>query len=288
MSEIEFITDVRQSPDSGELIVVKQRMAIAGEVNPVGPPIEVRLGRQKWTAQLEPFLSTDLATGTTFGVNVRNTGVVPFTLERVLFSHRFDVSGPVMRPTGIPPILLDDGIALIPWPEDRVGPDQSTEQCRYFKVQPGEDRTFYFPAERVDEVSLVMASLAPRQYWIAAYGGGEELGRLSGEHFRGYTAPARLTLHRRALPAFDALSDRERMAVLTTVAPLRGRQHAQWASDTVRPLEGDPNTFALRTSDGLIVLVTPTKDGGVEILDLFREEALELLGVPGGTEGRQA
>jgi hypothetical protein len=58
MSEIDIITDVRQSPDSAELIVVKQKIAISGESHPVGPPVE--------------------------------TGVVPFAIDKVAFVDEFE------------------------------------------------------------------------------------------------------------------------------------------------------------------------------------------------------
>jgi hypothetical protein len=43
MNEIEVVVDVRQSPNSAELIVVKQKLVTADELYPVGSPIETRL-----------------------------------------------------------------------------------------------------------------------------------------------------------------------------------------------------------------------------------------------------
>jgi hypothetical protein len=43
MNEIDVVVDVRQSPDNGELLVVKQKYLTTGEVRAVGPPVETRL-----------------------------------------------------------------------------------------------------------------------------------------------------------------------------------------------------------------------------------------------------
>lgn len=56
MSEIDVVVDVRQHPDTAELIVVKQKMSMPAEARPIGPPVELRLGPPAPNTPLLPML----------------------------------------------------------------------------------------------------------------------------------------------------------------------------------------------------------------------------------------
>jgi hypothetical protein len=45
MNEIDVVVDVRQSPDTSELIVLKQKVAFGGEASLIGAPVEARVSR---------------------------------------------------------------------------------------------------------------------------------------------------------------------------------------------------------------------------------------------------
>jgi hypothetical protein len=68
MSEIEVVVDVRPSPDSNELIVVKQKLTVSGELRPSGPPMETRIdpysepreALKRFQDQLRFLLGTDV------------------------------------------------------------------------------------------------------------------------------------------------------------------------------------------------------------------------------------
>ena len=44
MNEFDIVVDVRQSPDTSELIILKQKVAFSGETSLVGGPVESRVG----------------------------------------------------------------------------------------------------------------------------------------------------------------------------------------------------------------------------------------------------
>jgi hypothetical protein len=82
-------------------------------------------------------------------------------------------------------------------------------------------------------------------------------------------------IHRRAQPLFDTLVEAERAAVLAAVDLLRRLDRDRWASEDVQSLEGIPNTYAVRATPDLSVIVSPTENSGVEIVDIVREAALD-------------
>jgi hypothetical protein len=53
------VVDVRQSPDSTDLIVVKQKLVTTGELHPSGAPVETRLDLRRRKALLSVFEPTD-------------------------------------------------------------------------------------------------------------------------------------------------------------------------------------------------------------------------------------
>jgi hypothetical protein len=84
-----------------------------------------------------------------------------------------------------------------------------------------------------------------------------------------------VVIHRRAQPLFDTLAEVDRVAVLAAVDPLCRLDCERWASEDVQPLEGIPHAYAVRATPDLSVIISPTENKGVEIVDIVREAVLD-------------
>jgi hypothetical protein len=107
------------------------------------------------------------------------------------------------------------------------------------------------------------------------------VGLVAGEQGQPVFDRTRIVFHRRALPLFDTLSEADRLAVVRAVAPLLGVEADQWLSAGAQPLEDGRSTFLVRAGEDMGVVVTPTEDRGVEVVDIVRESALEQFDGPG-------
>jgi hypothetical protein len=159
---------------------------------------------------------------------------------------------------------LGGGAYLLPKDSERKGP-----------LQPGEARDYYLPHSMCDAIALLGTSLRADQYWIAAYSGGDEVGRVGGEHVRLFLDRAQVVVHRRAAPLFGTLPDADRLAVIRAVAPLRGVERDRWPTAGAMPLDGAPLAYVVRVGEDLGVIITQTEDKGVEVVDIVRKSALE-------------
>jgi hypothetical protein len=263
MNQIDVVVDVRQSPDTAELIVSKQKVAFSGEAHLVGSPVESRIGLITRKAQVSVFEFAEAGYGFVVGATVKNIGTVPFEITRVGFEHKYEQPQEVRHDT----IVVQDlggSVNFLPRNPARKGP-----------LQPGEEREFYLPQDLYDGVALLCFSLRAEQFWIAAFSGTEEVGRAGGESIRPFFDRVPVVFHRRAVPLFGTLPEEDRLAVIRAVAPPRGVETDRWPSLGAEPLEGVPLTFVVRAGEELGVLVTRTEDNKVEVVDIFRESALD-------------
>jgi hypothetical protein len=88
-------------------------------------------------------------------------------------------------------------------------------------------------------------------------------------------ADLRFTLHRRAFPAFHALTRKERAAVSSAVARLVDVPVERWPAESVKRLAADEPLYLLRVDESLRAIIRPTPDRRPEILDLPRHETLQ-------------
>jgi hypothetical protein len=113
-----------------------------------------------------------------------------------------------------------------------------------------------------------------RRHLLETRGGKGEVFTLTKRGWR-MSDELRVVFHRRARPVFDTLPEDDRNALLRSVGPLRGRERDQWPSAGARLLQGVPLAFVVRAGDDLAVIVTPTEDKGVEVVDIIRPSALK-------------
>jgi hypothetical protein len=278
MNEIEVVVDVRQSPDSPELIVLKQKLVTTGDLHPSGPPVETRLGLTNRKAELSVFEFADQRGGYVLAAHVKNVGTTPFNIDKVVFECQFEEPPDVRTASGVQAKEIGRGFELVPR-------DRALEGAQL----PGDSRDYFLPQEVYDGVALLGTSLPPGQYWIAAYSGREELGRVSGEYIRPFFQRSTgIVLHRRAQPVFDTLPERDRLAVVRAVVRLRGVDQEYWPSDTVHEFKDVPHVYVVRVTPELHVLVTQTEHKGVEISDIVRRATLDQFDKAEVGEGEKA
>jgi hypothetical protein len=269
MSEIDIVVDVRQSPDTAELIVSKQKVAFSGEARLVGSPVESRVGLMTRKAKVSVFAFAEAGYGFVVAARVKNVSAVPFEVTRVVLKYEYKqpqearVGAVVVQEVG-------GSVEFLPRHPDRKGP-----------LQPGEEREYHLPQQMYDGTALMALSLPADRFWLAAYCGTEEVGRLGGEHVRPFFDRVDIVFHRRARPIFDTLPEADRLAIIKAVGPLRRAERDRWSAAGAEPLEGTPLAYVVRASDDLGVVVTQTEDKKVEVLDIVRQSVLEQADTPG-------
>jgi hypothetical protein len=265
MNEIEVVVDVRQSPDTAELIVVKQKLVSAAELQPSGPPVEMRLGLMTRKAEVSAFGFFDRHVGRALAARVKNVGMVPFEVDRVALVCEFEEPPDGNTRSGIPYKEIGQALDFILRDPNKQGP-----------LQPGESREYYLPPELFDGVTLLCRGLAPSRYWLAAFSGPDEVGRLGGAWVAPFVSDSSgVLIHRRAQPLFDTLPERERRALISAVAGLRGVDREHWPSEQARPLEGVDGVYVVRVTPDLSVLVSQVPEKRVQITDIVRDAALD-------------
>ncbi len=269
MNEIDLVVDVRQSPDTAELIVSKQKVAFSGEARFVGSPVESRVGLTTRKAKIDVFEFAEAGYGIVVAARVKNVGTVPFEVTRAVFEHEYQQSQAV-RIGSVVAQDIGGSVDLMPRRRDRSGP-----------FQPGEEREYYLPQEMYDGIALLALSLPADRYWFAAYSGTEQIGRLGGAYIGPFFDRVNIVFHRRATPIFHTLPEADRLAIVRAVAPLRSVERDRWDSAGAEPLEGIPQLFVVRATDDLGVVVTQTEDKKVEVVDIVRDSVLEQVGTPG-------
>ena len=266
MNEIDVVVDVRQSPDTAELIVSKQKVAFSGEARTIGSPVETRIGLTSRKAKVSVFAVAEPVDGFVIAARVKNVGAVPFAIDRVVFEHQY---------RQVQTVHVGSMVAQQPTASVALGPQHPEKEGL---LQPGEASDYYLPHCLYDGVALTVVSLPPTQFWIAVYSEKEEVGRVAGKNLQPFFDRTGIKFHRRAMPLFGTLPESDRLSVIKAAAPLRGREKEQWPSAGAEPLDDAPHIFVVRAGEDLGVLVTPTEDRGVEIVDIVHPSALEQSG----------
>lgn len=182
MNEIDVVVEVRQSPDSGELIVVKQKYLATGDIRPAGSPVETRIELMARKARLSPFTFADLRMGLVpVAVKVENVGVVAFSLDRVALVFEYEEPQQAWIKPGLPAHSRGGSIDLFPRVPDEIA-----------LLQPGETRDYLLPPQFSAEVAALCAALTPSRFWIAAYSSQQEVGRVGGQYLQPFFGDVRV------------------------------------------------------------------------------------------------
>jgi hypothetical protein len=96
------------------------------------------------------------------------------------------------------------------------------------------------------------------------------------EAFNQAQLEARLKLHARGSTALGALSWRDRDAVLKAAAALQTSDPASWPAEVVSQHRPDEPLYVLRVPPEMLVLIEALEHGGIEVIDIMREETMRL------------
>lgn len=248
MSEIEVVVDVRQSPDSLDLIVVKQKFATTGELHATGVPVESKLGMGSAKANITLSCSEYSEMGLSLVATVTSISLASFWIDRVAFVWTSPEGTNEQQP------FLGSGHPLT--------------------LYPGKSEDYLLPQLAVEDVAMRCLILSPDQYWIAAYAGKLEVARAAGDEVlrgsRTFLEKAGITIHQRTQSIFDTLSDADQLAAIRSVADLRRIDPNLWPSKALQKLPGSDDLYLVRAEAGLRVLVRPVGEKRFEILEIVR------------------
>jgi hypothetical protein len=284
VKEIEVVVDVRHSPDTPGLVVVKQKLIAEGDgLRPAGPTSEQRIDLAARRVGVTMGELVDEEVGYFMLAHVQNVGLTPLEVTRVAFEYRCDqphepdedFPGPGDAPGG------GHALEFIPQDHTKTGP-----------LRPGEARGWYLMPDASVEAAGVGIRFAPAKYSVAVYSGGDEVGRLAGHDIRpALDSPSitgRVMISELARTVLDALSPPERKGVLETVDGLRGHDPAQWPESEALGSGCQGETYSVRVTPGLRAFVRPLGPSGIELFNLMREETLqwfrESMGATGGKD----
>jgi len=257
MNEIEVVVDVRHSPDTGELVVSKQKMAFSGEASLVGAPVESRVRLVTRKVRLSVFAFAEEESASVITAWVENVSPVAVEITRVAFGPEQDQSQPGRPET---PGARTSGEGFARFSGNGAGG----------WLERADVREYYLP-----QISPKWAARPPSRFWVAAYSGAEEVGRIVVESRGLFLDSSGITFHRFGMPRFNTLTEAERLMVVSAVAPLRGIDREQWPAAGAEPLEGDPLTFVVWTPGDLGAFVSQTEEKGIQVVDVVRESTLE-------------
>jgi hypothetical protein len=262
VKELEVVVDVRPSPDSPELIVVKQKLVVNGDdLHPVGPPSEQRIGMAIPRARLSLSMLVSGETSNFLLVRVDNIGLVPLQVTRVTFEYtREQPPEETGQPGGAIPFI----------PSERVEPET---------IPVGGRREWYLPTDAYEEMRGLAARLSPDRYRIAAYAELQEVGTLPGFQVREWLdLPAQLQkpllITGLARTALDSLPAEERERIVQSVIDLVRKGLENGAADAI-PLSEDHSVYLLRVPPDWQAFVRRWGSRGVEFFHLVREATLK-------------
>ncbi|HEY8504412.1 MAG TPA: hypothetical protein VIL46_07495, partial [Gemmataceae bacterium] len=192
MKELEVVLDVRQSPDTPELIVVKQKVsAEGGELRLVGEPTEARVDLFARRVKVTVGELANGEIGYVMAAYVQNVGLAPVDISRVLFEWEVGPGEGLGERQGPGGKELIRGIHFLPIDRAKRGP-----------LLPGETRGWYLPMDFYEEAVRVIHSQSPDACRIGVYSGRDLLGKVPGSQVLPFLdRPIRrgqVLIHRRA------------------------------------------------------------------------------------------
>lgn len=281
MSEITVLVDVRPSPDSPDLLLVRQKLVIeGGELRLVGVPTEEKMPLAARRAKISMSTSIDMQIGSAAVARVQNIGMVPLDISKVHLEYRYPEA--VESPVPALDSAIGGSFGLIPRERKVSG-----------ALLPGESREWVLPLDYYGEALLQeIARLGPGDYKIVAYAGPDAVAEAPGKLVQPHldigldryksTWGLKMQPHiHHKLIGFDAETRDQIFAELKT---LQEKPTEEWSSlPGVIPVEG--NRFFLTVPPEYQVLVRRVRRGPVEVLDVLRRPEATLAAPVGGTSG---
>lgn len=92
--------------------------------------------------------------------------------------------------------------------------------------------------------------------------------------------------HRRALTAFNQLTDEEQAEMLDRLAALVAVPTAEWPAAQAQRLPGDQSLYLVRVNESLRIIVRVIDGQKPEVMDIVRHETLESFTKAAARSGR--
>jgi hypothetical protein len=264
LKEIEVLVDVRLSPDSADLILTRQTLAIAGgELKAVNDPVESRLSLLVRRARVSLGASADNMMGFVANASVQNTGLIPLEITKVCLDYRYDEPRQVTV-QNIEANEIGGELNFVPKDRKRVGP-----------LSPLETRSYFLPTEFMDGVSEMLQTLPITNFKVIAYSDKDAVGEAPGIHLQSFLyllRPSKFGMVRygshvaRLLENLDLRSSDNIRSALNSLAHTPVDQwHGYSGLNQVN--EG---FYFLSVPPDFQILLRQLKPGGIEVRDLIR------------------
>jgi hypothetical protein len=269
--EIEIVLDVRPSPDTPELILVKQKLAAEGNhLKLVGEPHEQRVAMGGPRLVIKFAERADNEVGYVLTAHVTNVGMSPVEISSV----------------------------AIVFPPEKSGPEktrkQGTRRYLYKPLEPvrgplfpGHTRTYYLPMELYDVVVYNARKLPPSGYWVAAFIGEEDVARCGGEDLGPYLNQSRIEYDRRAEIALDSLPEGETFLILKGLFEFAAQNYSMWKDGEIQQLDPAKKLYLVKVTPKYRAVVTRLAEDKVLLTDVVSEESLKQYKTAEATGSRQ-
>jgi hypothetical protein len=257
------VIDVRVDSDSPNLLVVRQKVAVAdGHIQTVGAPRESKLPLVIRRLRLE-VLSSSSSVGASLVAVVTNDGTIPVAVTTV----KFECEEPLRFPDGT---TLDKSPGDAAWsftfrPKDRIQLDAP--------LLPGEERRWYLPIDFPDGTLRAIGEVPPTKYRVTAYAGRQPVASVKGDKVRPhlesaepFSGPVMTTQVRNTLASMDPPT---REKIDTAFSKLSALEPEKWL-DLPEVHRVDDQLFFLSIPPDYRLLLRRDKRGRFALLDLLR------------------
>ncbi len=259
MKEIEVVVDLRPSPDSPQLILVKQKLAAEGDrLMLVGDPHEERVELGGPRVQIKVTARADHRTGLVTTAIVSNVGMSPVELSRVAAVFEAEKSLP---PDG----QRSRGTMLYTYePLEPVnGP-----------LYPGHTRIYCLPMSLFDIVRYEAKRRPTSEYWVAAFVGDDEVGRCPGGYLYPFLERGTIQYERRAEIAIDSLPVEERFLIFKGLYEFVSQDHLLESQGRLQIVDPEKKVYLVKVTPRYRAVVTRS-EGTVVVKDIISEESLK-------------
>lgn len=270
MDEIEVVLDVRQVPDTLDLIVLRQKLrAVAGHLEPIGAPIETTISLSSRKARVGVSMAAEYGKGLILVARVQNLGM--------LFLHdvvvTFECSFPQPRDAGLPSIPFAQEIA------QKFKFIQSNKALLP-TIAPGETRDYYLPTDFFQTVVRTAKPLPPENYRIVAKSGEDLLGKVDGIWIAPYLdIPAsdglRVVIDQRVRRLIATLTSDEQKSANDALSVARNGDLTRWKQAGESAGESE-SIYTFHVSPQIVLVGRRLKDSNIfDIIDVVRSEVLQ-------------
>jgi len=264
VKEIQVLSDVRLSPDSVELILTHQTMAVeGGELYPVGDATESRVPLLVRRARITFGASADNLAGFVAVAHVQNICLIPFEVTKVALAYR-NAEPQKVKIGGRDTEEIGGSYHFIPKDRKQVGP-----------LLPLETKEYYLPAHIADSVLELMHNLPAQNVKVVAYADKDIVGEAPAREalqvfdFARQSRPGSVRLASAAkymLAGLDVESSERIQSALRDLAMTAPDQRKAYPSLT----KVDDELDLLSLPPDFRVLLRLYPQGGLEVVDVIR------------------